>query len=136
MGISFLKKILLILIIPVFSYCQSSNENINLLALRKSENGFAKKTRTLKTTLKDNSFFQEKYRDTNINLEYVLRYHFYTGIEFGAKKNQLISMDGTVFNIKSKTPSKITDEIIDLIGGMFYGQREYKKFERLNLEKK
>ena len=69
-------------------------------------------------------------------LEYVLRYHFYTGIEFGAKKNQLISMDGTVFNIKSKTPSKITDEIIDLIGGMFYGQREYKKFERLNLEKK
>jgi len=130
----YLKILLFYLFFSCFSYSQSTNQDIDLLPLRESENGFVKKYRVLKTTISDKNFFKKKFENSTMNLDYVLRYHFYTGIEFGAKKNQLISMDGTVFNLTSTTATDITNEIIELIGGMFFGRKEYKNFKKQNLK--
>ena len=119
-----------LLLMSFFSFGQNLDKDIDLLPLRESKNGFIKKYRILKTTLKDKSLFIVKYKNTNMNLDYVLRYYFYTGIEFSSEKNQLISMDGTVFNLVSESPEEITNEIIELISGMFFGKSEFKSFNK------
>ena len=119
-----------LLLMSFFSFGQNLDKDIDLLPLRESKNGFIKKYRILKTTLKDKSLFIAKYKNTNMNLDYVLRYYFYTGIEFSSEKNQLISMDGTVFNLVSESPEEITNEIIELISGMFFGKSEFKSFNK------
>lgn len=119
-----------LLLMSFFSFGQNLDKDIDLLPLRESKNGFIKKYRILKTTLKDKSLFIAKYKNTNMNLDYVLRYYFYTGIELSSEKNQLISMDGTVFNLVSESPEEITNEIIELISGMFFGKSEFKSFNK------
>ena len=119
-----------LLLMSFFSFGQNLDKDIDLLPLRESKNGFIKKYRILKTTLKDKSLFIAKYKNTNMNLDYVLRYYFYTGIEFSSEKNQLISMDGTVFNLESESPEEITNETIELISGMFFGKSEFKSFNK------
>ena len=117
-----------LLLISFLSFGQNLDKDVDLLPLRESEKGFIKKYRILKTTLKDKSLFITKYKNTNMNLDYVLRYYFYTGIEFSSQKNQLISMDGTVFDLESESPEEITNETIELISGMFFGRIEFKSF--------
>ena len=49
-----------------------------------------------------------------------------------ADENQLISMDGTKFNLSSKNAKDLTDEIISLISKMYVGRKEFKEFKDLN----
>ena len=39
-------------------------------------------------------------------------------------------MDGTIFNLKSETPSQLVDEIVSLIGNMNSGFNELKDFKK------
>ena len=48
------------------------------------------------------------------------------------KKNQLISMDGTTFDLSSKNAKDLTDEVISLVSRMYYGKNEFKEFKGLN----
>jgi hypothetical protein len=100
------------------------------MALRKSKN-YSKSYRVLKTTISDKSFFQSKYLDTDMTLDYVLRYHFYTAIDLNAKTNQLISMDGTKFSLSSKNAKEITDELISLVSKMYSGKKEFQNFKKI-----
>jgi len=100
------KVTLLFIFIPLVLFSQTSNDKIELMALRKSKN-YSKSYRVLKTTISNKSFFQSKYLDTDMTLDYVLRYHFYTAIDLNAKTNQLISMDGTKFNLSSKNAKEL-----------------------------
>ena len=104
-------------------------QEVELTALRVSNN-FSKPNRVLKTTISDKSLFQQNYNNTNLTLDYVIRYHFYTSIDLNAKRNQLISMDGTVFNLSSKNAKDLTDEVISLVGSMYYGRKELKEFKK------
>ena len=100
--------ILIIAILLSFnSYCQEGH----LPALRYSDS-FSKPYRVLNTTISDKSLFDQYYNDTNLTLDYVIRYHFYTSIDLNSEKNQLISMDGTKFNLSSKNALDLTDEVI------------------------
>ena len=108
-------------------YCQEAE----LPALRLSD-GFSKPYRVLNTTISDKSLFDQYYDDTNLTLNYVIRYHFYTSINLSSDKNQLISMDGTKFNLLSKNAKGLTDEIILLIGNMYRGSKELTEFKDLN----
>jgi len=122
-----MKKLLLLLFIPIVCLGQ----NIELPALRLSNN-FSKPNRVLKTTISDKSLFEQNYNKTDLTLDYVIRYHFYTSIDLNSKENQLISMDGTTFNLSSDNAEDLTDEVISLVGGMYYGKKEFNAFKELN----
>ena len=122
-----MKKLLLLLFIPLISIGQE----VELTALRLSNN-FSKPNRVLKTTISDKSFFEQNYNDTNLTLDYVIRYLFYTSIELNARENKLISMDGTNFNLSSKNAADLTDEVISLVSKMYFGKKEFDEFKELN----
>ena len=125
------KFVLLLLFIPVISFGQSIDQDGELTALRLSDN-FSKPYRVLKTTISDKSLFQQYYNNTNLTLDYVIRYHFYTSIDLNAEENQLISMDGTKFNLSSKNAVDLTDEVISLVSRMYFGKKEFNEFKKLN----
>ena len=122
-----MKKLLILLFIPILCLGQE----IELPALRLSNN-FSKPNRVLKTKISDKSFFEQKYENTDLTLDYVIRYHFYTSIDLNAGENQLISMDGTTFNLSSKNAKDLANEVISLVGGMYYGKKEFNAFKELN----
>ena len=109
----------------------SYSQEAELPALRLSDN-FSKSYRVLNTTISDKSLFQQYYNDTNLTLDYVIRYHFYTSINLNSEQNQLISMDGTRFNLSSKNAKDLTDEIISLVSNMYVGRKEFNEFKELN----
>ena len=128
-----MKKLLIILFLLLLSPLVSIGQEVELPALRLSDN-FSKPYRVLKTTLSDKSFFQQYYNNTNSTLDYVIRYHFYTSIILNAEENQLISMDGTKFNLSSENAVDLTDEVISLVSKMSFGKKEFKDFKKLNKE--
>ena len=109
----------------------SYSQEAELPALRLSDN-FSKSYRVFNTTISDKSLFQQYYNDTNLTLDYVIRYHFYTSINLNSDQNQLISMDGTIFNLSSKNAKNLTDEIISLVSKMYVGRKEFMEFKKLN----
>ena len=122
-----MKKLLILLFTPILCLGQE----IELPALRLSNN-FSKPNRVFKTKISDKSFFEQKYDNTDLTLDYVIRYHFYTSINLNSDQNQLISMDGTVFNLSSKNAKNLTDEIISLVSKMYVGRKEFVEFKKLN----
>ena len=125
-----MKMLIFLLSIPLISFGQSIDQKEDLPALRLSNN-FSKPYRVLKTTISDKSLFQQYYNNTNLTLDYVIRYHFYTSIDLNSEKNQLISMDGTKFNLSSKNAIDLTDEVISLVRKMYFGEKEFKEFKEL-----
>ena len=125
------KLILFLMLIPLLTLGQE----VELTALRVSNN-FSKPNRVLKTTISDKSLFQQNYNNTNLTLDYIIRYHFYTSIDLNSDKNQLISMDGTKFNLSSENAVDLTDEIISLISRMYLGKKEFNEFKKLNKKPK
>jgi len=106
-------------------------------ALRKRKNvAFKKKTRTLKTSLEFDTDFDIIYPGTDKTCAYILRYFFHTDIHFNKNLNELISMDGTSFVIsidvrpheKANQAIMLTDEVIKLIGNMYFGYHELDVF--------
>ena len=93
-------------------------------------NNMEKGYRTLKTTFSDSLIFKNKYKESNYSLDYVLRYYYATAIDLDCNKNELISMSGLVFPIESSKPDEIVDEVMSLIGNMYYGRKEDKDFKR------
>jgi hypothetical protein len=122
-----MKKLLILLFISFGCFGQE----VELPALRLSNN-FKKTNRVLKTTISDKSLFKQNYNNTDLTLDYVIRYHFYTSIDLNEGENQLISMDGTTFNLSSENAEDLTDEVILLVGGMYFGKKEFNAFEELN----
>ena len=120
--------ILIIAVLLSFSLYSQQDE---LPALRINK-GFSKPYRVLNTTISDKSLFDQYYNDTNLTLDFVIRYHFYTSINLNSEKNQLISMDGTKFNLSSKNAKDLTDEIISLVSKMYIGRKEFIEFKKLN----
>ena len=117
-------------IVILLSYSSYSQEG-ELPALRLSDS-FSKPYRVLNTTISDESLFDQYYNDTNLTLDSVIRYHFYTSINLNSDQNQLISMDGTKFNLSSKNAKDLTDEIISLVSKMYLGRKEFMDFKKLN----
>ena len=123
-----------ILIIAILLSFSSYSQEDELPALRLND-GFSKPHRVLNTTISDKSLFDEYYNDTNLTLDYVIRYHFYTSINLNTNQNELISMDGTKFNLSSKNAKDLTDEFISLVSKMYVGRKEFIEFKKLNKNK-
>ena len=123
-----------ILAMAVVLSLSSYSQEEELPALRLSD-GFSKPYRVLNTTISDKSLFDQYYNDTEITLDYVIRYHFYTSINLSSDQNELISMDGTKFNLSSKNAKYLTDEFISLVSKMYVGRKEFIEFKKLNNNK-
>ena len=93
-------------------------------------NNMEKGYRTLKTTFSDSLIFKKKYKGSNYSLDYVLRYYYATAIDLDCNKNELISMSGLVFPIESVKPDEIVEEVMTLIGNMYFGSKEDNDFKK------
>ena len=93
-------------------------------------NNMEKGYRTLKTTFSDSLIFKKKYKGSNYSLDYVLRYYYATAIDLDCNKNELISMSGLVFQIESVKPDEIVEEVMTLIGNMYFGRKEDNDFKK------
>ena len=93
-------------------------------------NNMEKGYRTLTTIFTDSLVFKKKFKDSKYSLDYVLRFYYATAIDLGCDKNELISMSGLVFPIESAKPDEIVEEVIALIGNMYYGRKEDMDFKK------
>ena len=93
-------------------------------------NNMEKGYRTLTTIFTYSLVFKKKFKDSKYSLDYVLRYYYATAIDLGCDKNELISMSGLVFPIESAKPDEIVEEVIALIGNMYYGRKEDMDFRK------
>ena len=120
---------LVIMIFPLFIKAQYQ-ESI-LKALRKGNSTFYKgQSRVLFLTNHTIKNLKTVFPGTDKTCEYILRYYFYTEIHLNKKSNVLFAMDGTKFQLDKRNTSavSITASVINLIGGMYYGESEMKSF--------
>ena len=118
-----------ILFIWLFTVLSISQEKPEMGVYIKNKN-MQKGYRTLTTTFTDSLVFKKNFKNTKYSLDYVLRYYYATAIDLGCDKNELISMSGLVFPIESEKPDVIVEEVMALIGNMYYGRKEDKDFKR------
>lgn len=103
-------------------YCQDFFEG-----MRRNDTPFKYKNRILKTSIKKIDSFKINFLDSSYTLEQVLREKLYTSIQLNEPKNQLISYDGTIFNLPDNMkPRDLTIKVVELIGDMYFGQLELK----------
>ena len=94
-------------------------------------NNMKKGYRILKTKFSDSLIFKKNFKDSDYTLDFVLRHFYATAIDLGCDKNELISMNDKVFKLKSETVENIIDEVISLIGNMYYGRKEDENFNNM-----
>lgn len=94
-------------------------------------NNMKKGYRILKTKFSDSLIFKKNFKDSDYTLDFVLRHFYATAIDLGCDKNELISMNDNVFKLKSETVENIIDEVISLIGNMYYGRKEDENFNNM-----
>lgn len=94
-------------------------------------NNMKKGYRILKTKFSDSLIFKKNFKDSDYTLDFVLRHFYATAIDLGCDKNELISMNDKVFKLKSETIENIIDEVISLIGNMYYGRKEDENFNNM-----
>jgi hypothetical protein len=87
--------------------------------------------RILHTTIKSIEAFQDKYQGTDLTLDDVIRSRLHTAIWLDQKRNLLRSMDGSVFDLPEYcSAAALTDRLISLIEGMYYGADEVKQLKK------
>ena len=118
--------VLFIWLFTVLSIAQEKPEMGVYIKNKNMQKGY----RTLTTTFTDSLVFKKNFKNTKYSLDYVLRYYYATAIDLGCDKNELISMSGLVFPIESEKPDEIIEEVMALIGNMYYGRKEDKDFKR------
>ena len=118
-----------VLFIWFFTVLSTAQEKPEMGVYVKNKN-MQKGYRTLTTTFTDSLVFKKNFKNTKYSLDYVLRYYYATAIDLGCDNNELISMSGLVFPIESEKPDEIIEEVMALIGNMYYGRKEDKDFKR------
>ena len=120
---------IIIFFIWLFTALSIAQEKPEMQVYNKNNN-MEKGYRTLTTIFTDSLVFKKKFKDSKYSLDYVLRYYYATAIDLGCDKNELISMSGLVFPIESAKPDEIVEEVIALIGNMYYGRKEDMDFKK------
>ena len=108
-----------------------------VLAAIKEKNSvkFKNKTRILNTVFTSKSDLDFIYPGTKKTCGYILRNYFHIEIHLNMSSNNLVSMDGTSFDLKSLDILDkkgnvifITNQTIKLIGDMYFGYSELESF--------
>lgn len=120
--------LLLLFFSPIFQLHSQESPEMKVYI---KNNNMKKGYRVLKTKFSDSLIFKKKFKDSNYTLDFVLRHYYATAIDLGCDKNELISMNDKVFKLKSETVENIIDEVISLIGNMYYGRKEDENFNKM-----
>lgn len=97
----------------------------------REELNFKTNKRVLETTLKNIEDFEAIHAEYKLSLKIILNKKLHTTIVLGQKENILYSFDGRQFSLKpSVSALKLTDEVIKLIGGMYFGRAEVDKLNK------
>ena len=115
---------------------ETSNDVILNALKERNDIGFNKSTRDLNTLIEDSSDFNHIFPNTDVTCGYVVRYFFHTNIHLGKDFNELVSMNGTVFNLDDLDYPKqrkeyiiyLSKRVINTIGDMYYGAAELQHF--------
>ena len=115
---------------------KAQKSKIVLAAIKEKKSvKFKNKTRILNTVFTSKSDLDFIYPGTKKTCEYILRNYFHIEIHLNMSSNNLVSMDGTSFDLKSlDTLDKksnvifITNQTIKLIGDMYFGYSELESF--------
>ena len=103
-------------------FCQDFFEG-----MKRDDLEFKYKSRILKTSIEKIDSFKVIFLDSGYTLEQILRQKLYTSIQLNQPKNQLISYDGTIFDLPDNmTPNDLTIKVVELIGDMYFGKFELK----------
>ena len=106
------------------------DENFYDALRQRTDLNFGRNIRILHTSIKNFEEFQKNYQDSDMHLDYVIRNRLHTAIYLNQEKNYLESMDGSIFNLTQNiNASKLTDEVVKLIGRMYYGSSEVRELE-------
>lgn len=112
---------------------QSNNNNklfFDALKVRNDLN-FKSNKRILYTNIQKIDSFDQKYKKTNLTLNFIIRNKLHTAIFINQKKNYLKSMDGSIINFSNNLDAKqLTDHLIKTIGTMVYGSEEVKRLRK------
>ena len=109
----------------------------NILTALEERNdlAFDNKTRDLYTIVGDSSKFDFIFPNTDVSCGYVIRYFFHTNIHLGKEMNKIISMNGSIFDIKDfdnleekEYIISLTESVLMTIGDMYYGSSELQAF--------
>tara|TARA_B100000963_G_scaffold359000_1_gene385078 strand:+ start:441 stop:896 length:456 start_codon:yes stop_codon:yes gene_type:complete len=103
-----------------------AEQNFFFDALRlRTDLNFESQKRILFTTIKDIESFRQQFKGGEMTLEYVIRDRLHTAIFLNQKKNNLVSMDGSKFSLSQNlSATELTEEVVSLIGTMYYGANE------------
>lgn len=115
---------------------ETSNDVILNALKERTDIGFNKNTRDLITLIEDSSDFDHIFPNTDVTCGYVMRYYFHTNIHLGKDLNELVSMNGTIFNLDDLNYPQQSKEyiiylskrVINTIGDMYYGASELQDF--------
>ena len=108
---------------------ESQDNFFDALRLR-TDLSFDTNKRILYTTIDNIETFTEKYKGTEMTLDYVIRDRLHTAIFLSQKKNVLESMDGSLFYLSQNISSEqLTNEVVSLIGKMYYGSSEVEQLQ-------
>jgi len=118
----FLFTYLFFLFFSNFLFCQDFFEG-----MKRNELELKYKSRILRTSIEKIDSFKVIFLDSRYTLEQILRQKLYTSIQLNQPKNQLISYDGTIFDLPDNmNPNDLTIKVVELIGDMYFGQFELK----------
>ena len=124
---------ILIILFPFLMTGQSNNNNklfFDALKVRNDLN-FKSNKRILYTNIQKIDSFDQKYKKTNLTLNFIIRNKLHTAIFINQKKNYLKSMDGSIINFSNNLDAKqLTDHLIKTIGKMVYGSKEVKRLRK------
>ena len=112
-----------------------STDNILTALEERNDLAFDNKTRDLYTIVGDSSKFDFIFPNTDVSCGYVIRYFFHTNIHLGKEMNKIISMNGSIFDIKDfdnieekEYIISLTESVLMTIGDMYYGSSELQAF--------
>ena len=121
----------LLFLLFFFLISQAHSQESPEMKVYVKNNNMKKGYRILKTKFSDSLIFKKNFKDSDYTLDFVLRHFYATAIDLGCDKNELISMNDKVFKLKSETVENIIDEVISLIGNMYYGRKEDENFNNM-----
>ena len=118
----FISTHIFLLVFSNLLFCQDFFEG-----MKRDDLGLKYKGRILKTSIEKIDSFKVIFLDSRYTLEQILRQKLYTSIQLNQPKNQLISYDGTIFDLPDNmNPNDLTIKVVELIGDMYFGQFELK----------
>ena len=111
---------------------QINNNKLFFDALKvRNDLNFKSNKRILYTNIQKIDSFDQKYKKTNLTLNFIIRNKLHTAIFINQKKNYLKSMDGSIINFSNNLDAKkLTDHVIKTIGKMVYGSEEVKRLRK------